>query len=123
MNRIFWAFIPMLLIVTYTPVLSQSDKKKSMDTINDKKTSFQHTYTSVDNKFYSLAADLSALGEDASVLFFNDKCIIIGKQGVPYILNASLDFDPSFLPITLQSNIYKVESAILSLEMGKENSE
>jgi len=120
MNRIFWAF--MSLIIIYAPGFSQSYSKKNMDTVNEKESSFKHEHTSVDNKFYSLAADVSALGEDASVLFFNDKCIVIGKQGVPYILNASGDFNPSILPITLQSNIHRVESVILSLEMSDDTS-
>jgi len=122
MSKLFLVLIYLFLIIWSEPVLSQSDEKKNMDTGNKSDSSFNHTYLEVDNKFYSLATDLSALGEGASVLFFNDKCIVIGKHGVPYILNASMEFDPSLLPIALQTSIYNVESIILSLELDGENS-
>lgn len=122
MNSISCSFTFLLLTVIYVPVLCQSDNQEIMDSENQTKSPFHYAHASTNNKFYSLAADLSALGADASVLFFNEKCIIIGKQGTPYILNASVAFNPSSVPLALQDNIYGVESVILSLEMDDENS-
>ncbi len=69
-----------------------------------------------------MAANLSALVEESSILFFNNKCIVIGRAIAiaPYVLNAEIDFDPLSLPLSLRESIYSVELITLSLEMGNE---
>jgi hypothetical protein len=112
-----------LAVVLHLTVYSQTKKNNMNSKGNSKTSKFQHTSKEIDNKFYSLAADLSALGQGANILHFDKACVLIGKESLPYILNSSIEFDPATLPIGLQEKIYDVQSISISLPFEHEEND
>jgi len=73
---------------------------------------------------YSLMADLSGIGENASVLFFDKTCTIIGLDNRPRTLYVSPEFKPSILPDFLQKTFHDIRVVIFDppLESAKAKS-
>lgn len=115
MNNTSSLLLVLLLLICFVTGKSQTNTDR-MDTRREKNSSSAHHFSvEKDDKLTTLAIDLSALGENARVLFFDNTCVIIEKDNSPYILNASTEFDPALLPITIQEKVYNVVSISLSI--------
>jgi hypothetical protein len=114
-----YRIIFILVLVPVSLAFSQKNTDRKTDEIKQVETK---TESEMANENYLGYADLSALGENVSMLFFNDDCFLIGKDNVPYILNASVKFDPVSLPKKMFEGLYDIQSLILASSFSREDS-
>jgi hypothetical protein len=63
--------------------------------------------------YTTVNADFSGLDGDGKILYLNPKCVLVGINGVPYILFVTADFDQDDLTKTIGEDLYEVKRLVL----------
>jgi hypothetical protein len=63
--------------------------------------------------YTTVNADFSGLNGDGKILYLNPKCVLVGLNGVPYILFVTADFNQDDLTKTIGKDLYEVKRLVL----------
>ncbi|EHQ30401.1 hypothetical protein Mucpa_6345 [Mucilaginibacter paludis DSM 18603] len=58
-------------------------------------------------------ADFSGVDGDGKILYLNPKCVLVGLDGVPYMLFITADFNQDDLTKTIGGELYQVKRLVL----------